>query len=169
MQIPKGSPKQDATIRSIVLKVPMPFVEGYVLKSNEADVMNQTLKENARNNFAPRIKALQDAGTAVTPQVMATLQKELDAYLDSYIFGARTGGIGGQRDPVLTEAMGMARTIVKKGIAKKGDQKVSEVSGKVITQMAKELLEKHPKRDTIFKEAKRRVDARDSAIDEIEA
>jgi len=168
MLIPKGTPKQDATIRSIVLKVPMPFKEGHVLVPNEADVMNQTLKENARNNFAPRIKALQEAGTPVTPQVMQTLQKELDAYMDSYVFGARTGGIGGQRDPVMTEALGMARTIVKKGIVKKG-QKVSETSGKDITKMAKALLEKHPKRDTIFKEAQRRVDARDSAIDEIEA
>lgn len=121
---------QTITIAGKPFQVAPRYAEGHVLTANEASTLNQTFFENIRNNFAQKAK---DGGT----------QAELDAYVEGYSFGVRSGGGGGSRDPVEVEAMNLARDAVKKAITASG-KKIADYSAKAISEAAAKLLEKKP-------------------------
>ncbi len=106
------------TIAGTQFAVEPRYAEGHVLTANEASALNQTYFENLRNNFASQAK--EGKG-----------QDEFTAYAQSYQFGVRTGG-GGSRDPIMTEAMNMARDSVKAAIKNAG-RNVSDYSAASIT------------------------------------
>src|SRR4051812_23750391 len=124
------------TIAERPFQVPNPFAEGHVLTASQADALNQTFHENIRNNLAKKLKEVTDPTEA---------QKIVDEYANDYEFGVRGGG-GGSRDPVMTEALSMAREIVKRQLQKKGHKISGEgaVTAKEITALAKQALDKHP-------------------------
>lgn len=135
------------TIAGQVFNVPVRYEEGHELNAGEASALNQTYHENLRNNFASRVKEGMEAGKDV-----ATLQAELDSYAEGYQFGVRTGG-GPVRDPVLSEAMRIAKDKIKDYLKSKG-VKQKDIDSKLITEKAKQLIEKDPK---ILEMAKKRV------------
>jgi hypothetical protein len=131
---------QSVTISGKTFNVAPRYAEGHTLNANEANALNQTFFENIRNNFAGKAK---EGGT----------QEELDAYVQSYQFGVRTGGGGGSRDPVEVEAMSLARDQVKKAITGSG-KKISDYTAAAISAAATKLLEKNP---AIREKARERV------------
>lgn len=133
--ITADTPREDYTIAGETFSILQPYTEGHVLSANEAATLNQTWSENARNNFAKRVKDAKEAGTFD----QASLQLSLDDYLESYEFGVRTGGGGRTSDPVAAEALAIAKESVKKALQKKGAI-LKDYSAKDITDLAKQVL-----------------------------
>jgi len=136
------------TIAGQTFEAPDKYAEGHELNQNEADALNQTYHENLRNNFAKKVKDGMEAGVG-----LEVLQQQFAEYAAAYEFGVRTGGGGGPRDPVMTEAMNMARAIIRNALKTKG-KKVSDYAASAINEKAKELVASKPE---IMEAAKKRV------------
>lgn len=142
---------EQITIAGHAFNVPVRYEEGHELTAGEASALNQTYHENLRNNFAKKVK---DAGA--NPD-LAALQAELDQYAESYQFGVRTGGGGGvSRDPVMSEAMRIAKKQIGDLIRAKGG-KPGDYEPAAITNAAKALLGR-PEGAKILEVAKARVE-----------
>ena len=167
MEFDKKTPRKEITIQKIAFSVIAPFVEGHPLTENEANVLNQTLAENIRNNYASVVKrAIEEAGGDAGAIDIKALQKNLETYMGEYEFGVRRSGGGGARamDPVERKAMELARAKIREFLKEKG-YKISDVPGAKISELARKLLEKTP---AITEEAKRQVEAsREVAADAI--
>lgn len=124
---------EQITIAGHAFNVPVRYEEGHELTAGEASALNQTYHENLRNNFAKKVK---DAGEQPD---LAALQAELDEYAAAYAFGVRTGGGGASRDPVMSEAMRIAKKQIGDLIRAKGG-KVNDYEPAAITNAAKALL-----------------------------
>ncbi len=141
----QNAPRSTITIQGIQFSVPAPFVEGHTLRSNEAEVLNQTYAENIRNNFAAKVKLALSDEAELDPNA---LQIQLNAYIETYDFGIRRGSGGGAvRDPVATEARKMAADAVRNALKKKGltvkevgKDKLKELVDGVYTKNAEVLL-----------------------------
>jgi hypothetical protein len=129
------------------------YAEGHVLTANEASALNQTYFENLRNNFATKAKEGAD-------------QDAFDAYVKDYQFGVRSAG--GSRDPILAEAMELARDSIKDTLRKAG-KKLADFKASAISKAAEKLLA-HPEKGPEFKElARQRVEQmRSAASDEVD-
>ena|SRR3990167_5061082 len=126
------------TIQGQQFSVPAPFLEGHVLRPNEAAVLNQTYAENIRNNFAGAVKKAAEEGKDV-----AALQSDLDKYVSEYDFGIRRIGVSVSVDPVEREAMALATKKVRDALKKKGIN-VKDLSKEKLAEMAKGALDKYP-------------------------
>lgn len=171
MQFDKSTPRDTITIQGLQFEAPSPYAEGHALSGREAGVLNQTLHENLRNNFARTVaeakkKAKEETGDENNVDVKA-LQAEFNEYCKQYEFGVSRGG-GFSGDPVRTEAMRAAREAVRNSIKKKG-LTLREFTAKRITELAEAALEKHPR---FLEDAKKVVAARSKAaateLDELE-
>lgn len=119
MEYDKQTPKKEITIKGALLKVISPFKEGDVLTAATANVLNQTLAENLRNNFAPVVKQAVEVAGSVEALDLKDLQTQLNAYTKEYEFGARrTAGIA--INPIERIAISLAREAVKKSLVKSG-------------------------------------------------
>lgn len=103
---------QEILIQKKTFSAPAPFAEGHVLTANEAEVLNQTLAENLRNNFAARMRAAAEQGQELT-------QDDFDAYATSYKFGQRVARAS-TKDPVAAEERKLAGGAVRRQILAKG-------------------------------------------------
>lgn len=144
---------QTVTIQSQTFQIPAPFLEGHVLKANEASALNQLFAENIRNNFAGKMKAAKDAGQTVPGQA------ELDAYASAYTFGARAV-VARNIDPVEKEARSLAWTAIKAALVKKGT-KIKSITDEMQEDLITKALDRHPK---YREQAKAVVEARRSAV-----
>lgn len=151
IDISKGS-TSTIQIAGVQFTVPAPFIEGHVLRPNEANVLNQTYAENLRNNFAARVKEAKEKG-----EDLGALQKELDNYIQEYDFGARRVG-GESLSPEMREALSLATKKVKEALQKKGVD-LKTVDKEKIRDMAKEAVEKYPQ---ILESAKKIVELKKS-------
>jgi hypothetical protein len=136
MQIPEGSPITQFTVAEVQANIPMPFAAGFVCGKPEADVLNQVVVENVRNNLREEVKRLkaENPGTDIS----AAVQKLVDEYVTSYTFGAhRTGP---RLDPVESQALDLAVGIVKRKAMEKGE-KVSELGMPELKERARKLLD----------------------------
>lgn len=143
------TPREDYTIAGKTFSIPLPYAAGHTISANEAAALNQTWAENARNNFAKKVKEAEEAGSFDH----SVFQANLDDYLSEYEFGVRTGGRSG--DPVMVEALSIAREKVRAAIVKKGIP-LKDVTAAQITAKAKEVVEKYPE---ILEKARERVAA----------
>lgn len=137
---------EQITIAGATYNVPLRYEEGHELTAGEASALNQTFHENIRNNLAKQ----QKDGTLT--------QEIVDKYAAEYAFGVRSGG-GVSRDPVMSEAMRMAKAKLSEALKAAG-RKPSEVDSAAFTAAAKALIERDP---TIIETAKENV-ARRQAI-----
>jgi hypothetical protein len=144
---------EQITIAGHSFNVPVRYEEGHELTAGEASALNQTYHENLRNNFAKKVKDASDNGA--TPD-LAALQAELDAYAAEYAFGVRSGGGGVSRDPVMSEAMRIAKKQIGDLIRAKGG-KVNNYEPAAITNAAKALLDR-PEGAAIMEAARKRVE-----------
>jgi hypothetical protein len=141
------------TIAGHVFNVPDRYQDGYELNANEAAALNQTFHENLRNNFAKKVEDKKANGAPIDDDdVLAALQADLDKYAEEYEFGVRSGA-GGVRDPVLSEAMRIAKDKIREHLKRKGI-KLKDVEAPKITEAARKLIEKNPE---IMELAKARV------------
>lgn len=144
---------EQITISGHSFNVPVRYEEGHELTAGEASALNQTYHENLRNNFSKKVK---DAGASAD---LAALQAELDTYANDYQFGVRTSGGGAvSRDPVMAEAMRIAKKIVGEKIKAAG-KKVSDYEQAAINGAAKALIDRDP---AILETAKARVSEQQS-------
>lgn len=159
MKFDAKTPRNELTIEGFVLSVPAPFTEGHVCTANEAGSLNQTLRENVRNNFAAKAKAAKEKGTS-----LADLQKDLDAYVGEYEFGRHTGG-GARLDPVEREMRDIAEAAVLQSLTKKGIKR-KDVSKEQLKELVDKALAEHgPK---LRQKAEAAVKARSSALSGLE-
>ena len=143
------TPEETYTIAGESFQIAQPYTEGSVLTAGEASQLNQVFAENIRNNLAAQVKALKEAGTFNAEQ----FQETVDAYVANYQMGVRTGGGGRTTDPVMAEAMEIARTLVRNAIKAKGIQ-LSSVPAAKVSELAKNAIASNPK---ILETAKARV------------
>ena len=144
------TPRADFVIQGVTYSVAAPYAEGHSCSVNEAGVLNQSLRENTRNNLATQLQKAVDDGASPEDR-----QKIVDEYVSGYEFGQRRGGGGGRTmDPVQKEAMSIARGLVRAAIKKKG-MNLKDVSGKRITELAAEAIKSNP---SITDQAQQRVD-----------
>jgi hypothetical protein len=167
-EITEDTPTKDIVVQGVLLAAPMPYTEGDTLTTNEAHVVNQTLHENLRNNFASSIKKfMEKAGvrdaTELSAEQRAEIQEKFDSYAEAYEFGVRTGGTGRPVDPVEAQALEMATTKVKESLKRQGF-KLKDVGVEKIRSLAEGAIESHP----AFRQAAERiVAARKQAADEL--
>jgi hypothetical protein len=131
---------EQITIAGGTYNVPLRYEEGHELTAGEASALNQTFHENIRNNLAKQ----QKDGTLT--------QEVVDKYAAEYNFGVRSGG-GVSRDPVMSEAMKIAKLKIGEGLKAAG-RKVSDVEASALNAAAKVLIERDP---TIVELAKENV------------
>jgi len=150
---------EQITIAGKTFNAPLRYEEGHELSAGEAAALNQTYHENLRNNFAKRVKDAEEADKFDQDG----LQAELDAYAEGYQFGVRMGG-GPTRDPVMSEAMAIAKVQIRQALRKKGIS-LNSVKAQALTEAAKKLVDKNPQ---IMELAKQRVEeAQAAAADDL--
>lgn len=177
MQRDENTPTKQITVQGLSLSVIQPFTEGHVITKEESNVLNQTLAENLRNNFASQLKRL--AGEAeqklevfVQSKSIEEIQQLMDDYIKAYEFGARMASSGRTAtivDPVEKRAMEIAKSKIKEILKKKG-YKISTVSAAQLNALAQQLLDRTP---AILEEARRQVEAAkevaEDSLDDIES
>lgn len=119
-------------IQGKVFTVTPPYTAGHVIQENEAYALNQTWKENLRNNFAKTVADGDENGVS-----QEDLQEKLDAYAQTYAFGVRTGG-GRTTDPVEQEARRLAKAWVLARLKRQG--KDGQHTAAAISAAAMEIL-----------------------------
>lgn len=155
MDFNKETPVGSVIIQAKSFEIPKPFAEGHVCTSSDAGVLNQTVAENTRNNFADRVKKAVEAAQSEGIEFdLKKMQAEIDEYLETYEFGVRRGR--GPADPVEREALNIAKDIVRKAIREKG-MKLGDIDVENINKLAEQVVAENPE---VSKEAKRRVDQR---------
>lgn len=140
-------------ILGISFQCPAPYQAGHVCTASEARVLNSELAENVRNNFTKRVKAVKTAhGGNPPPHQLLALRAEFAAYAAQYAFGSGKS-TRGSNDPVLRQALEIARPLARnmwreKGLDPKHDQ---EGFNGLVAQIASS--------PRVLAEAQRRVDA----------
>jgi hypothetical protein len=103
---------REITIAGAVFQVPIKYREGHVLTAGEASALNQTFRENVRNNLASK---------------EGLTQEQVNEYAAKYEFGERQAAV---RDPIEAMALTIARRKVK----------APKMTAAEITEAAKALL-----------------------------
>lgn len=161
MQIAKNTDRVDVTIKGLKVSVPAPFADGHACTANEANVLNQILRENVRNNNARSVEKAIEAAKGADKVDLKALQASIDKYIEGYEFGIRRAGGGGGRtvDPIAKEAKRLAVDIIKAACANQG-LSISDVGGMTeINKLAGEYLDSD-KGEAVQVRAKINVEAR---------
>lgn len=116
------------------------YEPGYVLQTQgEAHALQQTMLENLRNNFAPRVKKVLDGAESLTPDQTSELQTEFADYAAKYEFGIRQPGQGRKIvDPVEREMFKLAKEDITKAFMAKYNQKPDK---ETLAEKAEQLIE----------------------------
>lgn len=150
------STDQSLTIQGIDFPFKPRYTTGHVLTENEASVLNQTLAENLRNNFAKRVATAKEAeGEDLSEDTLERLGTEFAEYADKYQFGKRQAAAPRTTDPIAREAHKIAKAKITEALRARDIDIKSLPEGKM-EEFIKSVLEKKPE---IREEAKRRVEA----------
>lgn len=134
--ITASTPRETYTIADKSFSIYQPFATGDTITEGEASQLNQVYAENIRNNQAKAVKAAVAANTFDQD----AFQSIIDAYMASYQMGVRTATVGRTTDPVMAEAMEIAKDKVKAAIVKAGG-KVKDYKAADIAARAKTAIE----------------------------
>lgn len=146
----ENTARKKLTIVGHIYDIAQPFEEGHVCTANEANVLNQILAENCRNNFAPRLKK----EDAVVPT-----QEEFDAYVAGYEFGVRSVS---SSDPVLKEMKAIAESYLINALRQRGKTKAS-MSKEDFDNAVAAAIEKNY--DALFAKATQIIELRAANLD----
>jgi len=157
-EINDQTPRSAITIAKHEFEVPSPYAAGHVLNENEAAALNQTFKENLRNNFAPKVKAKatneDESVRELTEQEVAELQNELDTIAASYEFGVRgSRGESASLSPIEKHTRKVAHEALM-GMLKAKNIKLKDVS----EEKYEELISKISEKEEIKNAAQMRLD-----------
>lgn len=125
------------TIQGLQFEVADRFAEGHTLKANEASSLNQTLRENIRNNLATKIDKAKTEGKSASE-----MQEMVDEYAATYEFGVHVGG-GRVSDPIERELLDIAETKVKDAIKSAG-KKIKDFSKEQFDDLVAKAIERNP-------------------------
>lgn len=157
----KDTERGDVTIQGETFTIPRPFAEGHVCNDKEADVLNQILAENVRNNRASFVKKAKDEGKFNAEE----MQAEIDTYVSEYEFGIRRSG-GGSSGPKVSPVERLANNkawdIIKMALKKKGI-KITSVSAEQKAVLVAQYLEQRPE---IMKEAEKELAKQQKAAEQ---
>lgn len=139
----------EVTIAGKTFQLRAPFEAGHVLTEGEAQQLNQTRRENVRNNMASTVK-----GWTGSDEELAAKVDEYDA---AYTMEVRVAGEARTpSDPVTTEAKLLARLAIKGALEKSGQK----ADAKAISAAVDALLA-HPEKGPQFRQvAEERVNER---------
>lgn len=147
-QTTAGDSSTAIEIAGLSFEVEDRYSEGHELNDNEARALNQTLRENLRNNFRKTAKEEQEKGT---PE--AKIREMFEKYAEEYEFSGKRQARA-PRDPVQAEARKIARKVVKAALKKQNiDEKTLE-DGKL-----DELIDAYAAKPDVQALAKETVDA----------
>lgn len=107
-------PTKEITIAGQTFAVSTPYTEGHPLTAGEAKALNQVRCENIRNNLAKLVK---NEDQSLSADEIAAKVAEYDS---TYDFTISVGGGGRVVDPLERECLSIAKGVVKKKIAEKG-------------------------------------------------
>lgn len=161
MKVTKKTPHEALVIEGLDFTCAAPFNEGDTITAGEASALNQTLRENMRNNFAKKVKDAKTEAEKNGAEVdLSALQTELNSYTNDYEFGTGRGGFR-TADPVRRKAIELAKEKVKAAFVKKGF-KASEITSATLTEKAVEAIDggKYPQ---FMEQAKVLVEAEQAA------
>lgn len=147
------------TVQGHLVEIDEPYNEGHTCTAGEADALNQTRKENVRNNVASSATRIEEKEKRTC--TAEEIQKMVSDYAADYEFGIRSGA---SRDPVESEALDMARAIVKDAISKRSELKLKDFPAKKITELASNYLA-GPSGNTLRERAKAVVEARGKVME----
>jgi len=143
MKFTQKTPKADITIQGQKYQVPQPYAPEHVCTEAEAKALNGLIAENARNNFARRLKKINEENgklaEGVEPQPMPS-QAELDDYLKSYEIGARK--IAVQLSPLDKEKKRLASEMLTTALRAKGRQK-KDLTTEAVEGLLQQILTKY--------------------------
>lgn len=128
----------ELTINSYPFTVMERYEEGHEITAGEASALNQTMRENIRNNLAKK---------------EGLTQEQVDAYATEYQFGVRTPGTGRTTDPVISEFMRLARQKIKDALKAAGKSADAEA----INTAAKSMIGT-PRGEPLMALARQRVE-----------
>ena len=148
------------TIAGREFTLPQPYVPGHVLTEGEAKALNQVLAENIRNNMATKVKAAVEGTAKEGEPTIDSIDAFVSAYAASYEFNATTAGERRVTDPLEVEAISIAREILK-GALKANGISYLKVPEEKRNAMVAEIAQK----DSVVKEAKKRLDAKRKAAE----
>lgn len=137
----------ELTIAGQTFTVEPRYGEGHELTAGEASALNQTFFENIRNNMAKKVKDALEAGSFDA----SAFQQQITEYAGEYQFGIRSSS--GPRDPVMSEAMNLARAKIRELLKKSGKKADAEA----VSAAAEKLLAS-PKGEPIMALARQRVE-----------
>lgn len=152
---PTGSRK--LIIQGNTFQVPSPYREGHVLTAGEASAFNQLFADNMRNAFNKKVAAelAKTEGAPLTPEAIATIQADLDAYAASYSFDSRTRARAPRAvDAVERKLQKLAEQTVVMMLNQKGYQR-NQLSKENFAQLVQMVIEKQPE---LREEAQRAVE-----------
>jgi len=180
----KTKPAQDAAdattdagpshikVQGILFPVSPRYAEGHPLTAQEAAVLNQTLYENLRNNFASHIRktveesakaaGVEAEGHTLSEDEVSILQAKFAEYAQAYTFAAPRAGRT-PVDPLQREMRAIAKERILAALAAKNVSVKSLPEGKMDEFIAT-AIERRPE---IREEAQRRLDARKIAADDL--
>jgi len=154
----------EITIAGQLFEIADRYSEGHPLTAGEAAALNQTFRENIRNNFASAVREAREVKDAegkvvegetreLTDADIEDLQARVAEYAAAYQFGVRTsGGVRTPADPVEREALKLAGAAIRAKL-KEANKKMDAAD---IAALAEQLVEKNPE----YKEAARaRIEA----------
>lgn len=137
-------------------KIDSPYKAGHQITEIEAGVLNQTRKENIRNNFAKSVKEAENDKNELTPKKHEELQNKLDEYAAAYEFNLAGGRAG---DPIEREARILARAAITAQIKKAG-KAIKDIDSAALTAKVNEIASTNKE---IIAMAKKNVESRKAA------
>lgn len=147
----------EITILGIKFPCPQPYGSGHRCSEVEAGILNRVFTENLRNNFAKRVKALRSRAAPV--EDFDALQEEFALYASRYRFSNSRELTELTRDPVMVEALRIARGLVKAHFTAKGHTPTEAELEQAVIKVA------HlPK---VQAEARSRIGATQQAVEEL--
>ena len=145
----------EMTIVGSTFTVRAPYLEGDVLTAAEASTLNQTWRENIRNNKADAVSKMKADGVE-----FGNIQQMITDYEVDYEFGVRGGGGPRSSDPIQTEANRIARNLLKAAISQNPDLKMTDYTTEQTRGLVKQILGENP---AIMDQAKANVEATNAA------
>lgn len=160
-------------VQGLIFSYTPRYSAGHVLSQDEALVLNQTLGENLRNNFATNIRKTLDVieaeAKAAGTEPRSLMEAEVSAFTDafaayqaSYIFKAPRQGAG-PVDPIEGEMRKIAKALVVAALATRNIKPSTLPEGKM-DELIKGVMAKRPE---VREEAVRRVEAIKGASSDI--
>lgn len=154
--------------KGIIFELAPRYTAGDTINLPEANTLNQTLVENLRNNFTPRIQAKLDEIEKAEGAVRELSEAEKEAlravfqtYESEYTFQGKRGSRT-PVDPVRREAVKMARETITSALRAK-DIAPKDLKEGQMDELIEKYLAAHPE---VLAEARLRVDkAKEAATD----